>query len=168
MCWYKIMQIFAYCVFLCFCYYTFTLLHCLAILKLNTVAGSVCSSRASFECPPTNSWDAQTHTHTHPFNGPSSGTTQVSRYQKGKTNLDFTEEKDSEWQWHQLGHTCKSAPCFRQITMPVPHHSVYPSCHPTNSVKALMARLIPETMDYYSLALFQLMQNNVCPYWLMY
>jgi len=30
-------------------------------------------------------------THTHPFNGPLSGTTQVSRYQKGKTNLDFTE-----------------------------------------------------------------------------
>ena len=39
----------------------------------------------------------------HPFNGPFSGTTQVSRYQKGKTNLDFTEARDSEWQWHQLG-----------------------------------------------------------------
>jgi len=22
-----------------------------------------------------------------------------------KTNLDFTEARDSEWQWHQLGHT---------------------------------------------------------------
>ena len=33
----------------------------------------------------------QTHTHTHPFNGPFTGTTQVSRYSKGKTNLDFTE-----------------------------------------------------------------------------
>jgi len=33
-----------------------------------------------------------------------SGTTQVSWYQKGKTNLDFTEVRDSEWQWHQLGH----------------------------------------------------------------
>ena len=43
-------------------------------------------------------------THTHPFNGPFSGTTQVSRYQKGKTNLDFTEARDSEWQRHQLGH----------------------------------------------------------------
>ena len=29
-----------------------------------------------------------------------SGTTQVSRYQKGKTNLDFIETRDSEWQWH--------------------------------------------------------------------
>ena len=44
-----------------------------------------------------------THTHTHPFSGPLSGTTRVSRYQKGKTNLDFTEARDSEWQWHQLG-----------------------------------------------------------------
>ena len=40
----------------------------------------------------------------HPFNSPLSGTTQVSRYQKGKTNLDFTEARDSQWQWHQLGH----------------------------------------------------------------
>ena len=44
------------------------------------------------------------YTHTHPFNGPLSGTTQVSRHQKGKTNLDFTGARDSEWQWHQLGH----------------------------------------------------------------
>jgi len=40
--------------------------------------------------------------HTHPFNGPLSGTARVSRYQKGKTNLDFTEARDSEWLWHQL------------------------------------------------------------------
>jgi len=25
----------------------------------------------------------------------------VSQYQKGKTNLDFTEERNSEWQWHR-------------------------------------------------------------------
>jgi len=25
----------------------------------------------------------------------------VSWYQKGTTNLDFTEARDSEWQWHQ-------------------------------------------------------------------
>ena len=28
----------------------------------------------------------------------------MSRYQKGKTNLDFTGARDSEWQWHQLGY----------------------------------------------------------------
>jgi len=33
-----------------------------------------------------------------------SETTQVSCYQKGKTNLDFTGARDSEWQWHQSGH----------------------------------------------------------------
>ena len=30
-----------------------------------------------------------THTHTHPFNGPFSGTTRVSRYQKGKNQSGF-------------------------------------------------------------------------------
>jgi len=44
------------------------------------------------------------YTHTHPFIGPLCGTTRVSQYEKGKTNLDFTETRDSEWQWHQLGH----------------------------------------------------------------
>ena len=46
----------------------------------------------------------RTHTHTHPFNDPFSGPTQVSRYQKGKANLDFTEVRDCDWQWHPLGH----------------------------------------------------------------
>jgi len=36
-----------------------------------------------------------THTHTHLFNGPLSRITRVSRYQKGITNLDFTEARDS-------------------------------------------------------------------------
>ena len=45
-----------------------------------------------------------THTHTHTFNDPLSRTTRVSRYQKGKNNLDFTRVRDSEWHWHQLGH----------------------------------------------------------------
>ena len=43
------------------------------------------------------------HTYIHLFNGPLSGTTRVSRYQKGKNHLDFTEARGSEWQWHQLG-----------------------------------------------------------------
>jgi len=72
----------------------------------------------------------------HPFNGPFSGTTQVSRYQKGKTNPDFTEARDSEWQWHPLG---KSAAHSRQITMPAPNQSVFyrpdalPAAQPTVS-----------------------------------
>jgi len=39
----------------------------------------------------------------HPFNRHFSGTIQVSQYQKSKTNLDFTEARDSEWQRRQLG-----------------------------------------------------------------
>ena len=61
---------------------------------------------------------------THSFNGPFSGTTHVSRYQKGKTNRDFTEARDSEWQWHQLGHM-QVCTCSRQTTTPAPHHSVF-------------------------------------------
>ena len=85
-----------------------------------------------------NNFVLKNYTHTHPFNGPLSGTTQVSQYQKGKTNLDFTGARDSEWQWHQLG-MCKSAPRSRQITMPAPHHSVFyrpdalPAAQPTAS-----------------------------------
>jgi len=40
----------------------------------------------------------------HRFNGPLSGTTRVSLYQKGKNYLDFNEVRDSRWPWHQLGH----------------------------------------------------------------
>ena len=81
------------------------------------------------------------HTYTHPFNGPFSGTTQVSRYQKGKTNLDFTEARDSEWQWHQLGHMQVSTMLQTDNHISTPPLSFLqagcPSCRPTNSVKAL-------------------------------
>jgi len=81
------------------------------------------------------------HRHTHPFNGPLSGTTQVSWYQKGKTNLDFTEARDSEWQWHQLGHiqVCTSLQTNNHASTPPLRflQAGCPSCRPTNSVKAL-------------------------------
>jgi len=83
-----------------------------------------------------------THTHTHPFNGPFSGTTRVGRYQKGKTNLNFTEARDSEWQWHQLGHmqVCTLLQTDNHAsTSPLFLHARCPSCRPTNSVKALKA-----------------------------
>ena len=81
------------------------------------------------------------NTHTHPFNGPLSRTTWVSRYQKGKTNLDFTEARDSEWQWHQLGHmqVCTSLHTDNHANTPLLSflQAGCPSCRPTNSVKAL-------------------------------
>jgi len=55
-----------------------------------------------------------THTHTHLT------ALKVSRYQKGKINLDFTEARDSEWQWHQLGHmqVCISLQTDNHVSTP--------------------------------------------------
>jgi len=83
-----------------------------------------------------------THTHTHtPIQWPFSGTTQVSRYQKGKTNLDFNEARDSEWQWHQL--VCMSLQTDNYASTPPLTflQAGCPSCRPTNSVKALKAQI---------------------------
>ena len=80
----------------------------------------------------------------HPFNGPLSRTTQVSWYQKGKTNLDFTEARDSEWQWHQPGNmqVCTSLQTDNYASTPPLSflQAGCPSCCPTNSVKALKAQ----------------------------
>ena len=77
------------------------------------------------------------------FNGLFSRTTWVSRYQKGKTNLDVTEARDSEWQWHQLGHmqVCTSLQTDNHASTPPLCflQAGCPSCRPTNSVKALKA-----------------------------
>jgi len=81
---------------------------------------------------------------TNLFDGPLSGTTWVGLDQKGKTNVNFTEARDSERQWHQLGHmqVC--------TTLQTDNHASTPplsflqagclSCRPTNSVKALKAK----------------------------
>ena len=74
----------------------------------------------------------------------------MSQYQKGKTNMDFTEARDSEWQWHQLGHmqphtVCKSAPRSRLISMPAPDHAVFymldalPATQPTALKHCILA-----------------------------
>jgi len=66
----------------------------------------------------------------------------VSRYQ-GKTNLDFTEARDSEWQWHQLGHmqVCTLLQTDNHAkTSPLSFlQAGCPFCRLTNSVKALKA-----------------------------
>ena len=78
-------------------------------------------------------------------NGPLSGTTRVSQYQKGKTNLDFTEARDSEWQWHPLGHmqVCTLLQSDNHASTPPLSflQAGCPSYCPTNSVKALKAEL---------------------------
>jgi len=59
--------------------------------------------------------------------------------------VDFTEARDSEWQWHLLGHM---QDC---ISLQADNHASTPplgflqaeclSCHPTNSIKALKAQV---------------------------
>ena len=84
----------------------------------------------------------QSHTHTHPFNGPLSMTTRVSRYQNGKTvkpirillKQETVSGSGSGISWA----ICKSASRSRQ---PRQHPTTLflqagcPSCRPANSVK---------------------------------
>jgi len=83
-----------------------------------------------------------------------SRTTLLSRYQKCKTNLDFTEARYSEWQWHQLGHMQVCTSLQTDKNNPAPLHSVFlqAGCHsyrPTNSVKALNATERVDTKQEY-------------------
>jgi len=68
----------------------------------------------------------------------------VSRYQRGKTNLDFTEARDSKWQWHQLGHmqvcTLLQTDNHANTSSLSFLQAGCPSCRPTNSIKALKAK----------------------------
>ena len=79
----------------------------------------------------------------------------MGRYQKGKTNLDFTEARDSEWQWHQLGsmQVCTSLQTDNHAsTPPLSFLQVEcPSCCPTNSVKALKATALDDN-DFIGMA----------------
>jgi len=78
----------------------------------------------------------------------------VSRYQKDKTNLDFTEARDSEWLWHQLGHmqVCTSLQTDNHTSTPLLSflQAGCPSCHPTNSVKAGWMPFLPPNQQRQS------------------
>jgi len=91
------------------------------------------------------------HKYIHPFNGPLSGITWVSRYQKGKANLHFTEARDSEWQWHQLGRmqVCTSPQTDNHASTPPLSflQARCPSWCPTNSIKALKDKKIKMTKN---------------------
>jgi len=54
---------------------------------LGTISMGMRAVKFAPQNSPVHSWNASEHL-----------------YQKGKTNVDFTEARDSEWQWHQLGH----------------------------------------------------------------
>ena len=59
---------------------------------------------------------------------PFSRTTWLSWYQKGNTSLNLNEARDDgvlACLWRQLTICKQSAPRFRQITTPAPHHSIF-------------------------------------------
>jgi len=55
--------------------------------------------------------------------------------------MDFSEARDGEWQWHQLGHiqVCTLLQADNHASTPPLSflQTGCPSCRPTNSVKAL-------------------------------
>jgi len=87
----------------------------------------------------------------------------VSQYQKGKTNLDFTEARGSEWQWHQLGHmlVCTSLQTDNHASTPPLSflQAGCPSCSPTNSVKALKAKALKLLTAMHLMYTFWIMPN---------
>jgi len=79
----------------------------------------------------------------------------VSRYQKGKTNLDFTEARDSEWQWHQLGHmqVCTLLQTDNYVSTPLLNflQAGCPSGHPAKhlTVESYMVIYALNSYSYY-------------------
>jgi len=59
-------------------------------------------------------------------------------------------KQESEWQWHQLDHmqVCTSLQTDNHASTPPLSflQAGFPSCHPTNSIKALKAQKISSTM----------------------
>jgi len=75
----------------------------------------------------------------------------VSRYEKGKTNLDFTEARDSKWQRHQLSH-------MQVCTSPAPHHSVFtgqmPFLPPNQQRQSTEGKSVTHTRFLYGVCFF--------------
>jgi len=79
---------------------------------------------------------AQQHKHTHTHTRLTALFLGIPR--KEKTNLDFPEARDSEWQWHQLGHM-QVCTLLQTDNHTSTHHSVFyrphalPAAQPTAS-----------------------------------
>jgi len=84
------------------------------------------------------------HTHTHTVQWPFAQDYPGEPVPEGKTNLNFTEARDSEWQWYQLDHmqVCTSLQTDNHASTPPLSflQAECPSCRPTNSIKALKYR----------------------------
>jgi len=103
----------------------------------------------------------QTHTHTHTrLTALCPGLPRWAGTRKVKPIWISTEARDSEWQWHQLGHmqVCTSLQIDNHASTPPLSFfkTGCPSCRPTNSVKALKAYAHMHTskLGYCSVSLF--------------
>ena len=88
--------------------------------------------------------------HTHAFNGPLSGTTRVSRYQKGKTNSGFYWSKRRWLAVASSGQVCTSLKTDNHASTP-PLSFLQAGClfcRPTNNVKALKANISATLPNY--------------------
>ena len=103
---------------------------------------------------PTVNITIEQYTHTH-LTALCPGLPRWAGTRKVKTNLDFTEARDSEWQWHQLGHmqVCTSLQAENYARTPPLSflQAGCPSCRPTNSVKALKAINWTIMNDYWTI-----------------
>jgi len=85
-----------------------------------------------------------------------------------KTNLDFIEARDNEWQWHQLGHMQARTLLQTDNHSSTPPLSFLqagcPSCCPTNSVEALKAHFRTGHLLKFHVP----MTDSRVPFWLMY
>jgi len=144
------------------CFIAETLLHFFA-----SACDNVLNRTSLILCDATASVFNHTHTHNH-FTALwiLSRISRVSWYQKGKTNLDFTVARDSEWQWHQLGHMqiCTSPQTDNHASTPPLSflQAGCPSCHPTNSIKSLKACVSSHVNKYLTYSLRMQPSHCVC------
>jgi len=83
----------------------------------------------------------------------------VSRYQKAKTDLDFTEARDGEWQWHQLDHMQVGTSLQRDNHTSTPPVSFLqagcPFCCPTNHLPVIVSSDMNHIVDTCPLTKFE-------------
>jgi len=101
------------------------------------------------------------------FNAPFSRTAWVSWHQKSKPFWILLEQEMMGWQWHQLDHMqiiCTSLQTYNHTsTSPLSFlQARCPSCCPTNSIKALKAKLsvVAFLFSFFSISAVVL-ENNV-------
>ena len=80
----------------------------------------------------------------------------MSLYQKGKANLDFTEARDSEWQWHQLGYMQVCTSLQRDN-----HASTPPLSYAMHTIKTLLTYYLNISVEAANLSDCQIESKKI-------